>query len=105
MRGDNGRVIGNGRGPHVVSLSKTAAVEVAIDDALDGLVTSMDDLARDLAFDEFEEPPGAPPATRPRPSVVYGPVAATAHGNAYLVGVMSFLIVFELLLLWMLLHG
>jgi hypothetical protein len=114
--GDDGRAIRNGSDPRLVPLSVPAAsaVEPAIDDALDGLVTTVDDLARDLSFDDLDAPYGAASASRPdvrRMSFASGASmrgragGERAHANAYTVGVMAVLVLFELLVLWVVLHG
>jgi hypothetical protein len=97
MGGHRGTGGPNGSHPRVVSLSVATATAPGheIDDALDGLVTTVDDLARDLAFEDFEPP---------RRSSALRVAAPRPHGRAYLVAVMVALIAFELLVLDWILH-
>lgn len=97
MGGQRGTGGTNGSRPRVVPLAVATATAPGheIDDALDGLVTTVDDLARDLTFEDLESP---------RPSPAFGVAAPRAHGRAYLVAVMVALIAFELLVLDLLLH-
>jgi hypothetical protein len=115
--GETGRAVHNGSGPRLVPLS-VAATQAAepdyIDEALDGLVTTVDDLVRDLAVNYAESPPVAYPfVTEPDPErlgLLGGPAApggapapALVHSKAFVAALVLALIAFEFVVLaWLL---
>jgi hypothetical protein len=116
MGGEDRRVLRNGSAPRVVPLTATRAADagLAIDDALEGLVSSVDELACDLAVDEVESLQAIRSTIGSdvrRLNFVGGPDtlgrggASSGHTRADTVLVMVVVIAFELLVLMILLHG
>ena len=89
------RVGRSAQGPRLVPVSLVTddATPDYIDDALDDLLTTVDDLVRDLGIDDDEL----------AAAVLRAPVGRPVHSKAFVVGLAVVLILFELLVLaWLL---
>lgn len=112
-RGEPSRIGPNAPGPRLVQLA-VAPDETEpdyIDEALDDLLTTVDDLVRDLDVEEAERSHFAEPGAD-RVTSIAGPdelaraaVAPTVHSRAFLIGVGAVLIAIEFLVLVWLLSG
>jgi hypothetical protein len=110
--GETSRLGRNAPGPHLVRLA-VAPDETEpdyIDEALDGLLMTVDDLVRDLDVEEAERSPFGAGPEADRVGTIGGPGALargapppTVHRRAFLIGVGVVLIAFELVVLaWLL---